>query len=280
MIRRAFTMRLKPDSLAEYKRHHDNIWPELVAEIERSGIASITTFRRDLDLLVVSEVADLGAWERLWNSQVHERWSQFMTPLMELTEGGLVEAVELEEIFHIATGTGLAVGTPLAEGASGEPVVELAAIAAGRETALAAPGPWQGEWAPGVAVAGIELTVEEVTHLAAAPAAEGSNGAPVELPRAWPPQPTLEPEQTSEASEAPAAKPARKMATGRARKSAIKQRAGKRKAPGGRKTKRKTAKYAKAKSGNGKKKTGRSTKATATVKKPPAKKKKTARKHR
>ncbi len=26
MIRRAFTMRLKPGKLAEYKAHHDNIW--------------------------------------------------------------------------------------------------------------------------------------------------------------------------------------------------------------------------------------------------------------
>ena len=29
MIRRAFTMRLKPGGLAQYKRWHDEIWPEL-----------------------------------------------------------------------------------------------------------------------------------------------------------------------------------------------------------------------------------------------------------
>ena len=34
MIRRAFTMRLQPGKLAEYKHFHDNVWPELVAEIE------------------------------------------------------------------------------------------------------------------------------------------------------------------------------------------------------------------------------------------------------
>ena len=37
MIRRAFTLRLKPGALAEYKEKHDNIWPELVAEIESAG---------------------------------------------------------------------------------------------------------------------------------------------------------------------------------------------------------------------------------------------------
>jgi L-rhamnose mutarotase len=52
MIRRAFTMRLKEGALAEYKAHHDSIatkWPDLVEEIERSGIATINTFQNGLD---------------------------------------------------------------------------------------------------------------------------------------------------------------------------------------------------------------------------------------
>jgi L-rhamnose mutarotase len=104
MIRRAFTMRLKPDSLAEYKFHHDNIWPELVAEIERSGIASITTFQRDLDLFLISEIADEAAWDKLWSSPVHQRWAEVMQPLMHLREDGIVEAGELVEVFHLTTG--------------------------------------------------------------------------------------------------------------------------------------------------------------------------------
>ena len=74
MTRRAFTMRLKPNASAEYRYHHDHIWPELVAEIERSGIAAITTFQRDDELFLVSEIADEEAWDRLWNSPVHQRW--------------------------------------------------------------------------------------------------------------------------------------------------------------------------------------------------------------
>jgi L-rhamnose mutarotase len=102
MIRRAFTMRLKPDALAEYKRHHDNIWPELVLEIERAGIASITTFQRGLDLFLVSEITDEEAWDRLWNSAVHKRWAEVMEPLMYLRDDGIVDASVLTEVFHIA----------------------------------------------------------------------------------------------------------------------------------------------------------------------------------
>ena len=35
MIRRAFTMRLKPGGLEGYRDRHDTIWPELVQEILR-----------------------------------------------------------------------------------------------------------------------------------------------------------------------------------------------------------------------------------------------------
>ncbi|NJN96228.1 MAG: L-rhamnose mutarotase [Anaerolineales bacterium] len=46
MLRRAFILRLKDNSLAEYTYHHDNFWPEMVEAIERSGIASITILRK------------------------------------------------------------------------------------------------------------------------------------------------------------------------------------------------------------------------------------------
>ena len=42
MIRKAFMMRLQPGGLAMYKKYHDEVWPELVAEIERKGIATVS----------------------------------------------------------------------------------------------------------------------------------------------------------------------------------------------------------------------------------------------
>jgi L-rhamnose mutarotase len=106
MIRHAFTMRLKPDALPEYKRLHDNIWPELVTEIEHAGIASITTFQRGLELFLVSEVADEAAWDNLWNSEVHRRWAELMQPLLHLRDDGIVDADELDEVFHLTINGG------------------------------------------------------------------------------------------------------------------------------------------------------------------------------
>jgi L-rhamnose mutarotase len=106
MIRRAFTMRLKPGGLAEYKKHHDNIWADLVAEIEKSGIAQITIFENDPVLFLYSEIYDEQAWDKLWHSAVHDRWGEIMNPLMMFRDDGIVDSTEVREVFHLETNAG------------------------------------------------------------------------------------------------------------------------------------------------------------------------------
>ena len=108
MIRRAFTMRLKPGGLAQYKQWHDAIWPELVAEIEQQGIAQITIFEADPVLFLYSEITDEEAWDRLWHTPVHDRWGELMNPLMEFTEEGIVDSSVVNEVFHLETNAGRA----------------------------------------------------------------------------------------------------------------------------------------------------------------------------
>lgn len=103
MIRRAFTMRLKPGGLAQYKQHHADIWQELVDEIERQGIAQITIFEADPVLFLYSEIRDQEAWDRLWHSEVHDRWGELMNPLMVFNADGIVDSSELHEVFDLHT---------------------------------------------------------------------------------------------------------------------------------------------------------------------------------
>ncbi len=103
MIRRAFTLRLKPGSFPEYKERHDNIWPELVEEIERSGIASMTSFEKNPIIFIYSEIHDEEAWQRLWDTDVHHRWAELFEHLIDIVDGKPV-AGELREIFHLETG--------------------------------------------------------------------------------------------------------------------------------------------------------------------------------
>jgi L-rhamnose mutarotase len=106
MIRRAFTLRLEPGALAQYVEYHDNIWPELVAEIEKAGIAVMNAFVRDPIVFYYSEIKDADAWDRLWHTEVHDRWGELFKPLLAFNAEGLVDATEMPEIFHLETGAG------------------------------------------------------------------------------------------------------------------------------------------------------------------------------
>ncbi len=103
MVRHAFTMKLQPGALAEYKRMHDELWPDLFAEIERCGIGTMTIFEADPYLFLYSEIRDPARWEELRNSDVHRRWGDALRPLFVLKEDGSVDIGDLREIFHIDT---------------------------------------------------------------------------------------------------------------------------------------------------------------------------------
>lgn len=109
-IRRAFTLRLKPGSFERYKNFHDNIWPELVREIEACGIAQITTFENDLQLFLYSEIHNEQAWDALWSSAAHDKWAEEMRPLMHFRPDGQLDSGPLQEIFHLTTAAGKAPG--------------------------------------------------------------------------------------------------------------------------------------------------------------------------
>lgn len=103
MIRRTFVMKLKPGALEEYKRRHDEIWPELVDEIRACGIRKMTTVVDGLTLTLFSEIESEDAWDRLWHSDVHMRWGDVMNPLMAFRDDGMVDARTVDEVFHLET---------------------------------------------------------------------------------------------------------------------------------------------------------------------------------
>jgi L-rhamnose mutarotase len=103
VIRRAFTLQLKPGALAEYKEKHDRIWPEMVAEIERVGIARMTAFAADPVIFYYSEVLDEEAWDRLWASEIHDRWAEMFKELIAFNDDAQVDASFMTEIFHLET---------------------------------------------------------------------------------------------------------------------------------------------------------------------------------
>ena len=81
----AWVLEVRPGYEDEYKKRHDEIWPEMLDALKKAGLRNYTIFRHGLTLFGYFETDDLeksvGA---LAKDAVNERWSQSMTPLMKI----------------------------------------------------------------------------------------------------------------------------------------------------------------------------------------------------
>jgi L-rhamnose mutarotase len=103
MEKYAFKMKLNPGMAEEYKRRHDEIWPELVALLRDAGICDYS-IHLDEDtgtLFAVLWRRDDHTMERLPQHEVMRRWWERMRDIMETHPGGEPVAVPLRTVFHM-----------------------------------------------------------------------------------------------------------------------------------------------------------------------------------
>lgn len=103
MQKYAFTMRLNPGMEAEYRRRHDEIWPELVDLLHGAGISdySIHLDPRTNVLFGVLWRSDDHRMDDLPRSPVMQRWWAHMADIMETGAGNEPVAVPLVTVFHM-----------------------------------------------------------------------------------------------------------------------------------------------------------------------------------
>jgi L-rhamnose mutarotase len=103
MSRHAFKMKLKPGVAAEYKKRHDEIWPELSAELRRAGISDYSIFldEETLTLFAAQKLADNNSAAGLPDNPVVRKWWDYMAPLMETNPDKSPVAKPLKEVFRL-----------------------------------------------------------------------------------------------------------------------------------------------------------------------------------
>lgn len=81
----AFTFKVKPGYEEEYKKRHDEIWPEMSELLTQAGLKNYHIFRYGLTLFAFVETDDLQkAIDILSASEVNKRWGEYMLPIMEI----------------------------------------------------------------------------------------------------------------------------------------------------------------------------------------------------
>ena len=101
MARVGFSMQLKAGNEVEYKKRHDEIWPDLQDLLKEVGIRNYSIYRQRLSLFGYLEIDDPSALERLPEKELMKKWWRHMEPLMECNEDSSPKMTALEETFHL-----------------------------------------------------------------------------------------------------------------------------------------------------------------------------------
>ena len=103
MQRFAFAMKLRPGCAAEYRKRHDEIWPELAAELRAAGVSDYSIFLdpESLTLFAVQKLRPDHSAARLPERAVVQRWWAHMADLMETNPDHSPVMRELPEMFHL-----------------------------------------------------------------------------------------------------------------------------------------------------------------------------------
>ena len=81
----AWVLEVRPGYEEEYKKRHDEIWPEMVDMLREAGLRNYNIFRHGLTLFGYFETEDLKkSINHIAKSEVNKKWAEFMAPIMKV----------------------------------------------------------------------------------------------------------------------------------------------------------------------------------------------------
>jgi len=105
MTRVGSIFKIKPELKAEYRKAHDEIWPELAKAIGDAGISNYSIyFRKDGTLFSYMETDDYEkSMAKLAKTDVNARWQEHMEKYFVKEDKSILgpEIEILEEVFHL-----------------------------------------------------------------------------------------------------------------------------------------------------------------------------------
>jgi L-rhamnose mutarotase len=103
MKKLAFKMKLLPGFEEEYKKRHDEIWPELKHLLKESGVSEYSIFLdNETNILFgYQKVSDDGGSRDLGQTEIVKEWWNFMSDIMVVNKDNSPVTLELKEVFYL-----------------------------------------------------------------------------------------------------------------------------------------------------------------------------------
>ena len=99
----AFKMQLHKGFESEYKKRHDDLWPELEDLLKSTGISEYSIFLDEStnSLFAFMKARDLNAVTEMSAHPVMKKWWAYMKDLMEVNEDHSPVTIPLKEVFYL-----------------------------------------------------------------------------------------------------------------------------------------------------------------------------------
>ena len=100
---KAFRMQLKPGNEAEYKKRHDEIWPELSELLRTAGVTEYYIFldEESLALFAFQRLKPDETTADLRSLPIMKKWWDYMADLMEVNPDNSPVTVPCPEVFRL-----------------------------------------------------------------------------------------------------------------------------------------------------------------------------------
>ncbi len=104
MIRKAFLMSVNPEAHAEYKKRHDEIWPELADTLKKYGASNYNIFLNEAtnQLFAYVEIENEARWNAVADTDICKEWWAYMKDIMPSNADNSPISCELTAVFHLA----------------------------------------------------------------------------------------------------------------------------------------------------------------------------------
>lgn len=102
-MRVAFKMKLKPGFKEEYKRRHDELWPELKTLLKEQGVKDYSIFfDEETNILfgVQNQEGDSSSQD-LGTLEIVQKWWAYMADIMETNPDNSPVTVSMDEVFYL-----------------------------------------------------------------------------------------------------------------------------------------------------------------------------------
>jgi L-rhamnose mutarotase len=99
----AFKMKLYPGFKEEYRKRHNEIWPELVGLLKKEGIGNYSIFldEETNTLFAYQEQSGESSSQDLGSIEIVRKWWKYMADIMQTNPDNSPVSIPLEQVFFM-----------------------------------------------------------------------------------------------------------------------------------------------------------------------------------